>query len=152
MIQHIRKPISVKKFQRIKLKGKNGHFRWPSHGNAISPLQRNVKRHINIAQNKIEKAKRSEKIFSPKKRSEQKSEVKRTFFFKLSIAKRREKKAKRRGKIEAKRREESFRTKFFGQFLRIKNMTRSSKNEIVIYASFMIFPKISPHFDSQPWI
>jgi hypothetical protein len=58
-------------------------------------------RHINLAQNKIEKAKRSEKFFSSRKRSDQKSEAKRTkrtFFSKLIKAKRSQNKAKRREK------------------------------------------------------
>jgi hypothetical protein len=94
-------------------------------------------------------------LFSQKaKRSEANKKAKRSeqseFYFQNWV-KRSEAKTKRSEK-KGKRSEKSFRAKFFGQFLRIKNMTSSSKTEIIIYASFMIFPKISPHFYPQPWI
>jgi len=41
MIQHIKKPYSVKKFQRIKQESKNGQVHWPSRGNAIYQLHDN---------------------------------------------------------------------------------------------------------------
>jgi len=53
-------------------------------------------RHINFAQNPIEKAKRKQKFFSPRKRSDQKSEAnKANSFFKIETNKLKRKKAKR---------------------------------------------------------
>ena len=41
VIQHIRKPISVRKFKKITRESKNGQVHWPSRGNAMYQLHGN---------------------------------------------------------------------------------------------------------------